>query len=155
MIQRIQTVYLILTTILPLLFLKGNLLRFTDKAGSFINITFTGIYRDTGNETITLVEKLIPQSALLLLIPLLSLVTIVLYKNRKLQIRAALSVIILSFGLLAVSTWYAVYVINTFNAEIIPGLRMAIPFLIIVFSVLAYTAIRRDERLVRSYDRLR
>jgi hypothetical protein len=45
--------------------------------------------------------------------------------------------------------------ISKFTATIIPGFKMIIPILILVFSILAYLGIRKDDRLVKSYDRLR
>ena len=45
MIQRIQSVYLSLTTLLSLLFLKGSFLIFSEKSGSVIKVTFNGIFQ--------------------------------------------------------------------------------------------------------------
>ena len=155
MIQRIQSLYLLLTTLLSLLFLKGSFLNFVDKTGSVIKVTFNGIIRDTGGQGFELIEKLLPLTALIILIPAISLVIIFIFKNRKIQLWLALSVIILIVGFIFVSIFYSWFVITEYGAELVPGFKMVIPVLILIFSILAYRGIRKDDNLVKSYDRLR
>lgn len=155
MIQRIQSLYLLLTTLLSLLFLKGSFLNFIDKSGSVIKITFGGIIRDTGEQGFELIKNLLPISAFIILIPAISLVTIFIFKNRKIQLWLALSVIILIVGFIFVSIFYSWFVITEYGAEIVPGFKMVIPVLILIFAILAYRGIRKDDNLVKSYDRLR
>ncbi|MCX6320772.1 MAG: DUF4293 family protein [Bacteroidia bacterium] len=155
MIQRIQSLYLLLTTLLSLLFLKGSFLNFIDKSGSVIKVTFNGIVRDTGGQGFEFIEKLLPVSAFIILIPAFSLVTIFIFKNRKIQLWLALSVIILIVGFIFVSIFYSMFVITEYGAEIVPGFKMVIPLLMLVFAVLAYRGIRKDDRLIKSNERLR
>ena len=42
-----------------------------------------------------------------------------------------------------------------YGAELEPGLKMVIPLLIMISVTLAYRGISKDDRLVKSYDRLR
>ena len=155
MIQRIQSLYLSLTILLSLLFLKSDFLNFADKSGSVIKITFRGITRVTGGQGSELIEKLLPLSSIIILIPLMSLITIILFKRRKIQIWLTLSVIILIIGLIIGSIIYSWSIITGYGAELIPGFRMIIPVLMFIFTVLAYRGIKKDDRLVKSYDRLR
>lgn len=155
MIQRIQSLYLLLTTLLSLLFLKGSFLNFVDKTGSVIKVTFNGIVRDTGGQGFELIEKLLPISAFIILIPVFSLVTIFIFKNRKIQLWLASSEIILIVGFIFVSIFYSWFIITEYGAEIVPGFKMVIPLLMLVFAVLAYRGIRKDDRLIKSNDRLR
>ena len=155
MIQRIQSVYLLLTTLLSVLFLKGSYLNFIDKSGSVIEITFRGIIRDSGGQGFVLIEKLLPLSVVFILIPVLSLVTLFIFKNRNIQLWLTLSLIMIIIGFIIVSIYYSWFVISEYGAEIVPGFKMIIPFLILVFTVLAYRGIRKDDRLIKSYDRLR
>jgi hypothetical protein len=46
-------------------------------------------------------------------------------------------------------------IVTKFDAEIIPGFKMILPVLILITSILALRGIRKDDRLVKSYDRLR
>jgi len=155
MIQRIQSLCLLLTTLLSLLFLKGSFLNFVDKTGSVIKVTFNGIIRDTGGQGFELIEKLLPLTALIILIPAISLVIIFIFKNRKIQMWLAISVIILIVGFIFVSIYYSWFVITEYGAELVPGFKMVIPVLILIFSILAYRGIRKDDRLIKSNDRLR
>ena len=155
MIQRIQSFYLFLTTLLSLLFLKGSFLNFVDKTGSVIKVTFNGIVRDTGGQGFEQIEKLLLLTVFMVLIPVLSLVTIFIFKNRKIQLWLALSLIILTCGFIVVSFYYSWFIITEYGAEIVPGFKMVIPLLMLVFAVLAYRGIRKDDRLIKSNERLR
>ncbi|MCJ7449553.1 MAG: DUF4293 domain-containing protein [Bacteroidales bacterium] len=155
MIQRIQSVYLLLTTLLSGLFLKGSFLNFKNNAGDVININFRGICQTTGENGFDLIEKLIPLSALFILIPVLSIIAIFLFKTRKLQLKATFTLIILVIVLIALALYYGVAVIQRYHAELVPGIKMFIPMLILIFAILAYRGIKKDEDLVKSYDRLR
>jgi hypothetical protein len=44
---------------------------------------------------------------------------------------------------------------KNYAAEIVPGIKMVIPFIIMIAAILAYRGIASDDRLVKSYDRLR
>lgn len=155
MIQRIQSVYLFLTTMLSLLFLKGSFSNFTGKSESMIKVTFTGIFRNNGRQVCELVGKSVPLSIIIILIPVLCLFTIFLFKKRKIQKLLAISLIIVVTGLIIVSFYYSWYIITTFSYEIIPGYKMVIPVLMLILVVLAYRGIKKDENLIKSYDRLR
>jgi len=155
MIQRIQSVYLLLTTLLSALFLKGNFLKFIDNEGSRIIVNFTGIYKVTGDKGFDLIEKLLPLSIIFILIPVISVLAIFLYKNRKLQLKITLILIIISIVLIAISTYYGISLMNSYHASFFPGIKVFVPFLVLVLTILAYRGIKKDEALVKSYDRIR
>ena len=155
MIQRIQSVYLILTTILSVLFLNGNMLRFNDASGIVIEMKISGILKlHTGSESEHL-GSLLPLVIPVLLTAVISLLTVFLFRNRRLQIRFTTAALFLSFSVVLATSAYAIFVIRKFDAEIIWSIKMVLPFLMIVFLFLAYRGIRKDDELVKSYDRLR
>jgi hypothetical protein len=41
------------------------------------------------------------------------------------------------------------------STEIVPGIKMALPFLMLISMILAYKGIKKDDDLVKGYDRLR
>jgi hypothetical protein len=135
--------------------LTGSVLNFIDKTGSGIKVVFTEIIKSTGGQGIEVIEKLLPLTILIIIIPVFSLMTIFLYKNRKVQLRLALVLIILTATQLIAFVHVSLSVISKFEAHLIPGFKMIIPVLMLILSVLAYRGIRKDERLVKSYDRLR
>jgi hypothetical protein len=155
MIQRLQSLYLILTAILSVLFLCGNFITFADSANNSYMIDLQGLSRFTGEGGNEEIEKLLPLVVLLVLIAFISFVTIFLYKKRKIQMKFALGLIFIGLLLLLGLGYYSVKVIRNYNAEIIPGVRLILPVLMLVCSILAYRGIRKDEKLVKSYDRMR
>ena len=155
MIQRIQSLYLLLTSALPVLFLKGNFLRFLIKDGSEMAMDFRGIWQLEGTEYLSLLQRQVPLSADIALISVASLIAIFLYRNRKIQVIFANVIIFLSIVLVVLIAYYAFSAAEKFDAKIIPGIKMVIPLLILIFGFLAQRGIKHDENLVRSYDRLR
>jgi hypothetical protein len=53
------------------------------------------------------------------------------------------------------SGYYAYLAISNYEAVFTPGLKMVLPVILLILSMLAYRGIRKDELLVKSYDRLR
>jgi hypothetical protein len=155
MIQRIQSVYLSLITLLSLIFLKGGFLVFSEKSASFIRVTFFGIFRTGAGQNPELIEKLLPLSVLIALIPVISLITVLFFKHRKIQMRLSLILIFLTIIFVAALVHVSFRTLSKFDATIIPGIKMILPVLILVLSILAYMGIKKDDRLVKSYDRLR
>jgi peptidoglycan/LPS O-acetylase OafA/YrhL len=148
MIQRIQSVFLLLTTILAVLFLTGELIDFQNGH----QLIFSGIVPEspTINE-----NQVLPLTVISFLIPLFALIIIFLFKNRRLQMRLTALLTFLIIIQVAAVIWYTLDIMNTFETRPVPGIRMILPLMMFVFSILAYRGIKKDENIVRSYDRLR
>ena len=155
MIQRIQSVYLTLTLLLSVIFLNGSILTFTDKSDYVIKVTFNGTIYDKGLEGIEHSGTIYPVLFLIILIAVVAFTTIFLFKNRKVQMLFTLAEIILTAGLIPMLIFYSFNIILKYGATIVFSAKLVIPVLLVLFSVLSYYGIRKDDRLVRSYDRLR
>jgi len=155
MIQRIQTLYLLLTALLAVLFLTGSIFTFTSAEGNDLMLRITGTYSAVGESGIEKTDSSFVLSFILLLIPVISVVTIFFFKNRKLQLRLNTGVISLILIFIILSVIKVITVSKEFNVTLSPGLKLALPFLMLVSAALAYRSIKKDEELVRSYDRLR
>ena len=155
MIQRIQSVYLFIMALLSSLLIPGSFLNFTEKTGSVIRVSFNEVVRYNAGKATELVEKLLPLSVLIVLIPVISLVTIFFFKKRKFQLQLSRFLILLAGILVVVIIHVCLSIVTKFDAEIIPGFKMILPVLILIISILAYRGIRKDDQLVKSYDRLR
>ena len=155
MIQRVQSVYLFLTTLLSITLLNGSFVNFINKTGVITKVTFKGIEEGSSAQGFTLIERHLLLSIVLLLIGIISLITIFFFKKRTVQIwLSGILIGLISFLILACG--HSSYLIMTkYSAEIVPGIKMALPFLMLLYSILAYRGIRKDENLVKSYDRLR
>ena len=154
MIQRVQTIWLLLSAIASGFLMKGGIVNFIDKSGQKFFTGFSGIYRltDTGNELIT---RSVPLAAMIIAIPILSVVSILLYKSRRIQKVITLILFVFSLCLIILVTYYSSIVMKNYNTELVPGVKLAIPIIILITITLAYRGIYYDDRLVKSYDRLR
>ena len=85
---------------------------------------------------------------------LLALISIFMFKNRKLQFVLGRLNIILNFVLLGFFVYWTLMIPGEMQISE-KGIGMFLPVLSIVFLVLANKAIKRDEDLVKSVDRLR
>jgi Domain of unknown function (DUF4293) len=155
MIQRIQSVYLFIMALLSSLLIPGSILNFTDKTGSAIRVSFNEVVRDNSGKVPEIVEKLLPLSVLIILITVISLAAIFFFKNRKIQIQLSRFLIFLAAILVIAITHICLRIVSKFDTGIIPGLKMILPVLILIISVLAFRGIKKDDQLVKSYDRLR
>ena len=155
MIQRIQSLYLFLISLLSSLLFSGSILTFISHSGAIIKITFANIVKSTESNGLEVIEKLLPLSVIIVLISLVSLITIFIFKKRKIQLRLALFLIILCILLFVGLILGSVIAISKQNASLEPGFKMIVPVAILILSFLAYLGIRKDDKLVKSYDRLR
>lgn len=154
MIQRIQSIWLLLSAILAGFLIRGGIVHFIDRSGQKFYTGFSGIYKQIDNGTEVL-RSSIPMASLIILIPVLSIIIIFLYKSRKAQKVLSLILICLSLCLIILVIFYSHILSGSYGAELVPGVKMTFPMLILIFEVLAYSGISRDERLVKSFDRLR
>jgi hypothetical protein len=143
MIQRIQSIYLLIATLV-----SGGLI--------FVFNLWSNL-----KEQIFALDLFTRESFLLKIIPLLFLLSaiisfldIFLFKNRKLQFVFGRLVILINLFLLGL----LIYVSLTLPGEISiskKGIGMFLPILVVLLIVLANKAIKKDEDLVKSVDRLR
>jgi hypothetical protein len=155
MIQRIQSLYLLGIALLSIVFLWGDIINYSEVADSAIKLTFSTISRETEMQSSVMVQRVLPLSILIILIPLLSMFTIFIYKRRTIQlVLAKILVALISLYIIALAG-YSFFIINNYEAEIILGFKMLIPLVQLICSYLAYRGIKKDDDLVKSYDRLR
>lgn len=155
MIQRIQSVYFFLIALFSSLLLSGSIINFVNGSGSVFKITFASILKSTEGNGLEVIEKLIPLSVLIILIPIISLITIFVFKNRKIQMRLAMFLLILCTLMVFALIHGSIIIISKYGATITPGFKMILPLVMLILSVLAYLGIKKDDHLVKSYDRLR
>jgi len=143
MIQRIQSIYLFLASVVSgVLIFVFNLWK-TLKEQIFVLDLFS-------EELFTF--KVIP--LMFITSSILSLVTIFLYMDRKLQFVIGRIIILINLFLLGL----LIYLSLTLPGETSvseKGIGMFLPILVVLLIVLANKAIKKDEDLVKSVDRLR
>jgi hypothetical protein len=154
MIQRIQTIWLLVSAITSGFLMKGGIVYFIGNAGQKYYTGFSGIFKltDSGQE---LIKGTIPLSIIIILIPMVSVISILLYKSRRIQKMLALILIAFAICTIGLLTFYSFLLIKNYDTGLVPGIKMFIPVIILIASILAYRGIVKDDRLVKSYDRLR
>ena len=143
MIQRKQSVYLFLAALM--------------NAGVFYFDLYQYHLLDTSTFTPLRVNDHFPSLLLALLITLIPLIIIFLFKNRKLQIRLSLISLIAIISFIAIMLWR----VNGLGKMTPPPhdgsywIGSVLPVISLVFVFLAIISIRKDDKLVKSVDRLR
>ena len=154
MIQRIQTVYLLLAEILIGVLFFVPFADISSQDGTLYFVALEGLGR-IGTTTFELPD--LNWLMMLLLVSSITLLTrtIMLYKNRKIQIKLAFISLVLALligGLIFVTVSLAArHLSGHFSLTI----YSAFPLISAILLVLAIRGIRKDEELVRSIDRIR
>jgi hypothetical protein len=147
MIQRIQSLYLLVSAILvAFLFV----LPFAEIAsdGAVYLFNYKGILLDG-----TVKENGMVVSILIGIILALHGFAIFAYKNRIRQIRVLVFTILIMLGLLGMFFFFTYYSFT--GAQISFKISMVFPLVAIILDYLAIRAIGKDEALIRSIDRIR
>jgi Domain of unknown function (DUF4293) len=155
MIQRIQSVYLAAVFLISLLLFKGAVLGFSTASGDVVNLFYSGRVVDSAGKLFAQIgiTGLLP--FIIALIPLLSLITLLIFRKRKTQRILSDVIIVFSAALIIILSAAIFLMTSRYNTTIIPGYKIGIPVVILILSFLARGGIVRDERLIKSYDRLR
>jgi hypothetical protein len=141
MIQRIQTLWLLISTMCAALFI-------------FMPV-YKGVYLNGTLQAVSIRENLflLAGSAILTTISFLS---IFMFKNRKAQKRLIILNILLIIGVF-IAQYYLIEVFKK-DMGIVQGdwqMIAILPLFMLLFHVFAYRGIRADEKLLNSADRMR
>ncbi|MDF1549611.1 MAG: DUF4293 domain-containing protein [Bacteroidales bacterium] len=154
MIQRIQTLYLLLASVaIGLLFFFPITELLVDKQFLFF-FRYRGLYELKEGAEILSISS-IPLAILYSINLLLALFTIFLYKNRTLQMRMCIFNILLLIGSLGLMYYYIWIAFSDLNAVIHYTIFALMPVIAAILTFMAFRGIRKDELLVRSVDRIR
>ncbi|HON52297.1 MAG TPA: DUF4293 domain-containing protein [Bacteroidales bacterium] len=154
MIQRIQSLYLLLSAIVTAISLGMPFLQCSAPGSDVILYAFR--ISDSSSLIFSEHTPFYTLGASVSTSILLSVITIFLYTNRSLQMRLTIYGIILKCAILAV-IGYVWYMLNSIEIQftIIPQIGIICIAIAIVLEWLAYKGIQKDEKLVRSIDRIR
>lgn len=155
MLQRVQSIWLLFATLSILSLFLFPYIQIPESDGLLKSIMVTGVYENVNNQTLQTQHFTIITVATVFL-ALIPLITIFLFKNRKQQINLCYLTVM---AILGYSFWLvqsAKGIIGDFTLQT-ENYRIGVflPSLAILFLVLAIKGIKRDEKLIRSVDRLR
>lgn len=148
MIQRIQSVYMLVAAILGAICLCLPIGHLT-YAGGLGTLTNLKLELTTGEATAS------PWAlfAILLFATALNFITIFAYRNRTWQMRTLVVSILFLIGYYAFFAFYVWVTANSLSFR--PALVGSFPLIMIVLDYMAFRRVLKDEMLVRSLDRLR
>ena len=146
MIQRIQTVYLLLAVI------AESLLTIFPFANSNKAIAASSLFEDAA-------YTIFDNPAMLALFGVaaaLFLVAVFLFKNRKLQLQiSTMAMIVILIGIGFTGFLLGQDQKNIVDAVVNPQVGIALPLIGLILALLANRAIRKDDKLVKASNRLR
>ncbi|MBR3451491.1 MAG: DUF4293 domain-containing protein [Muribaculaceae bacterium] len=147
-IQRIQTVYLIIAIILMVVFAFFPALSFELGGREFVYGAL-----ETGKVGVTHFDPLMLM--LIVLISLLALIDIFLYKNLQRQMTVCFVDIIIGLAMLVAICIQAYMVGARDGVTLTWQWYLALPVLSIIFLMLAHKSMSKDKKMLRDSDRLR
>jgi formate hydrogenlyase subunit 3/multisubunit Na+/H+ antiporter MnhD subunit len=153
MIQRVQSIYLVLASLALFALFLFPVANVFDTDGAK-KITITGVHQNIEGQMVQ-TDNFILLTVATVILAVLPLVLIFLYKNRKKQMLYTYLLIVV---VIAYSFWLSKVLVGaTSNALQLSdySIGAGLSSICVLFLVLAAKAINRDEKLVKSADRLR
>lgn len=151
MIQRIQSVYLLAAVVVLLMILVLPIATLVNAQSDSFTYLFYGIVNSEGQIAL----QAFPLATLLVIMPIISLISIFLYKKRILQMRLCIYNILLMLGSIGLILFYSFQAKNNLFTETIFSFPIVLPVVAAILTYLAFRGIRKDEILVKSIDRIR
>jgi hypothetical protein len=155
MIQRVQTVYLFLAAVFSGLMFFFPFIEMVDSNQYLLQFNYNGVFRlePDGN---VLLQAALPVTIIISTTLVLSLLAIFLYKKRVIQMRLCIYNILLLLGSMGLIYYYYSQIADKLSiGEHAFRLAFIFPLVAAILNFLAFRSIRRDEKLVKSYDRIR
>jgi hypothetical protein len=155
MLQRIQSIYLLAAGLVIGALFLFPLVHNVYVAGKPITIMVTGIYQDVNGQS-SHTEMFTLLAIATGLVALLPIALIFMFKNRKLQINLCYLLMLIVIGY---SYWVSQTVKGAIEGNLLNmnnyGIGIILISLSLLLIVVAQKAMQKDEKLVRSADRLR
>jgi len=154
MIQRKQTIFLFIAFILAVACLALPIATLEpQKMGGEQLLYNLCVLTDKGKFDFSQIVAF-PLFIMMVIVAAISLITIFLFRNRKLQMRLC------SVSMILIVLWYAYFAACKFalTPETLifhPAIACVFPICTMIFIILARNGVRADERLVRAADRIR
>lgn len=152
MLQRSQTLYLLGVFILSVFMLTGPLALITFEGGELI-LKHSGVFNTDG---VKMGVATWPLTLMFILVIALAFLNIFFYKHRIRQLRICVFLMLLSAGIVGLIFYYTYFISLKFDGlQTIHRWRIVVPPIAIIMLYLAFRRIRRDELMVKAYDRIR
>ncbi len=151
MIQRIQSIYFLVSAFIFIAVFTFPLWTYSNGQGVYNMFVYSLKNIQSGVSLYTL----LPLVILSALTAVLNIIALFTYKNRKKQMHICKINYLLIFGFMIVLTMYIIRMGNTLQTNGYPGFGLIMPFIGLTLVFMAHKAVKRDEDLVKSADRIR
>lgn len=151
MLQRIQTIYLFLSSILLVLMLFMPIMDFNSGEYAFNTLKITQLPETDANYSLTA----IPIFILISISTVITIFSIFLFKKRPLQMRFTVFSIILLVSFYLMIAYYRFIAIDFEIVSTSYSIGLIIPLIASILNFMANRRIKKDEDLVKSADRIR
>jgi hypothetical protein len=152
MIQRIQTLFFLLSALAAGLMLFNPLLGIDLPDGGRAILFADGV-KDAGSGKV--VVQAFPLLALIAIITLISIVTVFLYKKRMLQMRLTVYNLVLLVGLIVLGYYYARQGVKETGGTMELTYYTIMPVVAFILSLLGWRGVRRDYLMLKAVERIR
>jgi hypothetical protein len=151
MIQRIQTLYLLISSVIISFLFYSAIATFDNNLYQLfsygIKSNIPSVNPANTNPVIIFI--------LAFIVFILGLVTIFMYKNRKVQTKLCIANIIILLILTGTIIYYCSTISVTLNTQVTYRITAIFPFISLILTYISMKSIQKDEKLVRSVDRIR
>lgn len=156
MIQRIQSLYLLIVSILLIVAISSPLLTFTSIDQSSLRWEMFGVGLNQPEVEVTYIQTW-PLFIVTLVSCILAAFSIFMFNHRMKQIRVTIFNTLLIMGYYGALAFYYFGVIKPHYSPVLTSWNWSVilPLIAIIFNWLAIRAIGADEALIRSVDRIR
>lgn len=147
MIQRIQTLYLLVAEVLTAILFFSKLASFLTSDGQEMVLKYKGLYQVKDG----ILEKMVnawPLAVILIATAIVGFFVVFLYRRRMFQIRVCFFAMFLNFGVLVLLGYYIYSIAVVGQSTMALTVADSFPLLSIVLYYLAYRGIARDEAKV-------
>ena len=154
MIQRIQSLFLLLSSALIFLIFMLPLSELLVNENLIYIFRYRGIYEIADNSEVLTIPSM-PLAILFGVILIISLISIFLFKNRMLQMRLSIINIMLMLGSYGLAYYYLFIAFNELGADLHFSIVGTFPLISAILTYMAFRGIKKDEKLIKSLDRIR
>ena len=152
MIQRIQTVYLLIASLLLGFMVQQPIASFIidDKVYNLMSYKFVA-----ESDAKDVIFYNYPLMVLIVVASLLAFITIFFFKKRRLQMRLTIFNILITIGIYPMIYYYYLQALAIKKLDFVFNYPVLFPLFAIIFLLLAFMGIRRDELVIQSLNRIR
>lgn len=143
MLQRIQTLYLLIAEALTAVLFFTKISTFLTVEGQELVLKYNGLFAMTDGKMSKMLGTW-PLAILLIAAVIVGFVVIFLYRHRTLQIRLCFFQMVMNFGLLVLFGYYIYSIAVVGNSSFVLSIVDIFPLLSIVLYYLAYRGVAKD-----------